>query len=270
PPPRSTGSRSWRTPHTPVQPYRHANSYHRNVQTLTATSPAYRRTSNKLQLNESRKKICQKSPFWHEDFDLPQHQDDWRAGESRRQQARIDRTRAEASEKARLEQGAGEPFPPLPPLRPLFNNKVLLAQPDGSLSAVLAQKTLFCPAWQAAKDDFAPWPQKHEMDYEGESRLATDRLHRRFLPLPRVETDAGINWQHRVAIPQYAFEEYYATFPKSWGNPLGVSWEEVFFRAYRVAELEFTDPVTDAVDGEGWHGIGESLMEALEPRDQWV
>ncbi|KAK0948053.1 hypothetical protein LTR29_000577 [Friedmanniomyces endolithicus] len=239
---RATGPRSWRQP----------------------------RSGSKLQLNESRRKICQKSPFWHENFDLPQHRKECKEGEARREQAAIDRTRTEQTAKANLEKDTGEHFPPPRPLRAFFDDKPLLASPDASLSAVLAQKTIFCTTWRPAKEDVAPWPNKHEMDYEGDSRLATDRLHRRFLPLPRVVSDEGVNWQHRVVVPQYLFEEYYSNFSRPWYNPLGVNWEDVYFRMLRVEELEFTDPATDAVDEEGRHAIGEALMDALDPEDQWV
>ncbi|KAK1067672.1 hypothetical protein LTR74_006146 [Friedmanniomyces endolithicus] len=269
---RATGPRSWRAPRTPRQPYHQTPATPRHSQSSSWQTPTYRGTgsSSKLQLNESRRKICQKSPIWHENFDLPQHRKEWKEGETRREQAAIDRTRTEQMAKANLEQESGEPFPPPRPLRPFFDDKPLLASPDASFSAVLTHKTIFCTTWRPAKEDVAPWPNKHEMDYEGDSRLATDRLHRRFLPLPRVVSDEGVNWQHRVVVPQYPFEEYYSIFSKPWYNPLGVNWEDVYFRMLRVEELEFTDAVTDAVDEDGRHAIGGALMAALDPEDQWV
>ncbi|TKA77252.1 hypothetical protein B0A55_06146 [Friedmanniomyces simplex] len=265
-------NRSWRASRTPRQPYRQTNAPPRHSQSLAWQSPTYRGagTSSKLQLNEFRRKVCPISPFWHENFDLPQHRKEWKEGESRRAQAAINHTLAEEAEKKRLGQEIGEPFPPPRPLRTAFDHKTMLASPDASLSAVLAEKTLFCPLWRPAKDDVAPWPNKHEMDYEGDSRLATDRLHRRFLPLPRVEGEEGVNWQHRVVVPQYAFEEYYFNFSRTCYNPLGINWEDVYFRMLRVEELEFTDAVTDKLNEEGRHAVGEALMAALDTQDQWV
>ncbi|KAK0257627.1 hypothetical protein B0A54_14735 [Friedmanniomyces endolithicus] len=245
---RATGPRSWRAPRTPRQPYRQTPATPRHSQSSSWQTPTYRGTgsSSKLQLNESRRKICQKSPFWHENFDLPQHRKEWKEGEARREQAAIDRTRTEQTEKTNLEKETGEPFPPPRPLRPFFDDKPLLASPDASFSAVLTHKTIFCTTWRPAKEDVAPWPNRHEMDYEGDSRLA-----------PTACT--VVSSRYRACI-----------FSKPWYNPLGVNWEDVYFRMLRVEELEFTDAVTDAVDEEGRHAIGGALMAALDPEDQWV
>ncbi|KAK5678916.1 hypothetical protein LTS10_008571 [Elasticomyces elasticus] len=260
-----TGPKNWRAPGS--QTRRQINAQPRHSQSLTWQSPTYRNvaSNSKLQLNELRKKVCPRSPFWHPDFDLPKHRQEWQDGETRRGIALADHERAQEDEKHRLERDIGEQFPPQPPIRSIFDNKPMLASPDGSLGAVLGYKTIFCPNFLPAKEDVAPWPNKHEMDYEGESRLATDRLHRRYLPLPRVQGE-DVNWQHRVAIPQYLFEEYYCNFPKTWDNPLGINWEDVYFRMLRVEALEFTS-LSDEIDEEGKHALAcihEVQKEAKE------
>jgi hypothetical protein len=74
---------------------------------------------------------------------------------------------------------------------------------------VLAQKTVFTPNFEDGREqihasglemitkEIASWPSKAEMKYEGDDRIATVEIHRRFLGAPRTEGNETVNWQQR-------------------------------------------------------------------------
>ncbi|KAK6428743.1 hypothetical protein LTR95_015112 [Oleoguttula sp. CCFEE 5521] len=113
-------------------------------------------------------------------------------------------------------------------------------------SLVLGIRTLFTPAFTSTSQPLAPWPSRSELKYEGDDRVATDALHRRFLPLPRMPGNETVNWQHRNVVPQFAFEEFY----------LQVREEEVFERIHVVGEWEFG--VGESKEWEDWVGYGDA------------
>jgi hypothetical protein len=88
------------------------------------------------------------------------------------------------------------------------------------------------------------------MKYEGDDRIATDRLHGRFLPAPRVGSDNTVTWMQRPIIWQEALENFHA-YPSE---------VDIFFRTHWVAELELTDE-------EGRSLLGSELMDLLDPTD---
>ncbi|EMC95013.1 hypothetical protein BAUCODRAFT_25142 [Baudoinia panamericana UAMH 10762] len=280
-----SGPMSWRTQsrplRTPRQSPRDTLSPTPYTQSRTWLSPNYRgsarptgpaRRSN-LQLNDARRKLCPNSPFWHRDFDLDLHKSDWKAGELRRKQALLTQKAHEQDLHDRLH----DPNTPDRPIRRPLTGILFPTQLSGTLlcnrgSVLGGEETIWCPQYLSYKSDVAPWPSRHEMDYEGDGRLATDRLHRRFLPLPRVDEDAASqqkNWQHRAVVPQAWFDEVYACGPERLDNPLRISWEDVWFRCFWVGEREFEDE-SGEVDGEGKHAVGEALLAVLDPSDQWV
>ncbi|KAF2763814.1 hypothetical protein EJ03DRAFT_332430 [Teratosphaeria nubilosa] len=205
-------------------------------------------TSSKIQLRESRKKTCPRSPFWSLDFDKQQHDRDFK--QQMRDEARAKQVyNADWLDGGRhgtwtIEAISREPFD-----GQHSNSHV-------SFSAVLCIPTIFCENWEEAKEysntDIAPWPYKTERDYEGDGRIATDRLHGRFPGLPRVE-GAMSTWQTNAVIPQYAFDERYF-IPQEVDMLLRIHW---------VEDLEFEDMQTGEVDEEGRFALGESLMEAM-------
>ncbi|KAI7572399.1 hypothetical protein KC317_g793, partial [Hortaea werneckii] len=125
---------------------------------------------------------------------------------------------------------------------------------DNHQYGVLVQPTVFCEGWEINKPIYAPWPSKHEMEYEGDGRIATDAIHRRFLPLPREDMGPSVNWQHRPLIPQHDLEDFYYPIPDH---------EDLLYR-----DWEFGDPVNFPEERlHGW--LGRELLAALDPQDQW-
>ena len=197
----------------------------------------------------ARRKVCPKSPFWHADLDIEAHRKEWEAGRMRIVKQKAAREIEAAAERLCVH---GKGTLPPPPVRTPFNGKNF----SHNLSPVLCTHTIFCPAWQEIKAEFkvdiAPWPSKQEMRYEGEDRISTDRLHRRFLPYPREESNETVNWQHRRMVPQFRLDDLYYPTPDAF---------TIFFRLHWVPELEFTDE-------EGTRAIGHELMQLLDPQDQ--
>lgn len=124
---------------------------------------------------------------------------------------------------------------------------------DTNHGPVLSLETIFCPAWHKGKENTAPWPSKSEMKYEGDDRISTDRLHGRFPGAPRVEGNETVNWQHRLVIAQFPFDELYYPIPSA---------VDIFMRTHWIADLEFSDE-------EGVEALGEDFMDILDPKDQW-
>ncbi|KAK5131147.1 hypothetical protein LTR08_001295 [Meristemomyces frigidus] len=222
-------------------------------------APAYTSRRGNLQLNAARRKVCPNSPFFPENFDVAQHKADWREGEQRRAQLPVkERIELAATDKHRWD--VGLPAVTIPRLPKAFNgweferrhgDKIKIF--DAPRGMVLSYETIFCPHFEDADKEVAPWPSKHEMDYEGDGRMKTDKLHRRFPALPRVGGDQSINWQHRVPIPASPFEEYYYPIPSE---------VDIFMRMHNVEDAQFDDSV-------GEQAIGAELMALLDPEDQW-
>lgn len=142
----------------------------------------------------------------------------------------------------RLRMGIPPLFAPAPP-RPAFDGKNF----STNHSSVLAQKTVFCPQFREGKVAVSPWPTKAEMVYEGDSRISTDQLHRRFPSLPRVQGHNTANWQQLAAIDQYPLDKVHVV-------PSSV---DVFIRWHKIKELEFTDE-------QGEQRLGKDFMDMLD------
>jgi hypothetical protein len=123
-----------------------------------------------------------------------------------------------------------------------------------NFSAVLSMRTVFSPGFRNGKDVFAPWPSRSEMKYEGDDRIATDPLHRRFLGVPRVEGNETVNWQHRNVIEQYPLEDWYIIPTES----------EADWKAHHVPEMEADNESVE----EAWQLISRELYEMLDPVDR--
>ncbi|KAK4547977.1 hypothetical protein LTR36_010696 [Oleoguttula mirabilis] len=225
-----------------AQQWRHTNS-------MKWQSPTYKAKRGNLQLNEARRKLCPKSPFWHADFDLEQHKREWKDGEARRARVPPDEKARLAAEDTKRKK-FGLPPVVVAPVKPeAFGGKEF----EISRSNVLCEPTIFCPQWRIHKEEIAPWPSKHEMEYEGDGRIATDKLHRRFPGLPRVDGNETVNWQHRAVIPPFPFEEFYYPIP---------SVVDIFMRTHEIKDTQFTDEA-------GTEAIGVELMGLLDSIDQW-
>jgi hypothetical protein len=196
------------------------------------------------QLDAARAKFCPKSPIWYKGFCIQDHRKEMRMEMEREQEAMGKQQRKEAAEKKRLEEAIGELFPASRPIREAFDGRSFIGDSYSdpstrNFTSVLYHRTIFTSQWDIGKGDVANWPSKHETEYEGDGRTATDALHRRFLPLPRVDTkDLRQNWQQRAQIDPYVLDDIYNrpqwdhTFwqegtPFVFGyNPLHVNWED--------------------------------------------
>lgn len=218
--------------------------------TIKWQSPSYKGKRVTLQLNEARRKLCPKSPFWHQDLDLEAHKAEWNKGSNTKMEF-LKKERDDLVGKKIWREELGLPVI-IASIPTAFGGKEF----EENLGNVLALETIFCPQWQVGKEEIgiSPWPNKHEMEYEGDGRIATDRLHRRFPGAPRVPANDTVNWQHRAVIPQYAFEDFYYPIP---------SVVDIFMRTHRIGDSEFSDE-------EGMEAVGQELMGLLDPKDQWI
>ena len=209
-------------------------------------SPRYKKTEQNHKLNAARQKVCRKSPFWHENFDLPKHKEDWEAGRKRKADQAMKDELAMTMERMQLQ----EDVLPVPHrMHKAFGGKEF--KTIGS--AVLGIPTVFCTKPEDTKDQLADWPPRSEARYEGDERIQTDRLHGRFPGAPRVPGNETVNWQHRSIVYQHSFDDFYFPIPQA---------VDIFMRTHWIAELEFTDE-------EGEQALGKDLMALLDPQDQW-
>lgn len=243
-------------------------------------APGVREKQRHEKLNQARAKICKQSPFWHLNFDIELHKHEFAV----LQQARLDSSSSSGSS------SGGSPtspylhhklacLPSTPPNRSLqtgFPDTPLTTPPGSSrapfsgklnykdgitsftfmsnLSPVLCLPTIFTPHWKIGKESVAPWPSRSEMKYEGDDRIATDKLHSRFLGAPRVEGNETVNWQHRNVIQQFPLEDFYHI-----PNEL-----EVLERTHHFPGLEADGESVE----EAWHLLGRELYDLLDPIDR--
>ena len=242
-------------------------------------APGVREKQRHEKLNQARAKICKESPFWPLNFDVETH---------RREFAALQQARLDSSSYTSLSSSGGSPHmrPELDdaPITPSQHSPTDLSDtppttPPGSgytafsgkldtdadittttttfntnLSPVLSLPTVFTPNYKLGKDFIAPWPSRSEMKYEGDDRIATDKLHARFLGAPRVEGNETVNWQHRNVIEQYPLENY---------NHIPTALE-VFERTHHIPGLEADGKCVE----EAWHLLGRELYELLDPIDR--
>lgn len=240
-------------------------------------APGVREKQRHEKLNQARVKVCKDSPFWHHNFDLETH---------KREFAALQQARLGASDSSSSTSSGGSPHI-LPQMGDLpstptnhsptgsfetahtttpgsaytaFSGKFSCDTMETSttfntnLSPVLCLPTVFTPNYMLGKQFIAPWPSRSEMKYEGDERIATDKLHSRFLGAPRVEGNETVNWQHRNVIEQYPLENY---------NHIPTALE-VFERNHHFPDLEADN---EAVE-EAWHLISRELYELLDPIDR--
>ena len=240
-------------------------------------APNVREKQRHDKLNMSRDKICKDSPFWHLNFDLEVHKREFAA----LQQARLDLSDASTSSSSGgsphiLPQMGDTPITPTNPSQTglfetpfttppgsactAFSGKFSSDTTDTSttfntnLSPVLCLPTVFTPNYMLGKEFIAPWPNRTEMKYEGDDRIATDKLHSRFLGAPRVEGNETVSWQHRNVIEQYPLENYNHI-------PTAI---EVFERHHHIPGLEADNESVE----EAWHLISRELYELIDPVDR--
>jgi hypothetical protein len=183
---------------------------------------------SKAQLNEQRKKMCPRSPYWTQDFERARHDREYKAQVEKEKKEQED---ADKEWRNKSSTGTATPinkeslFTGIKTLLPLNIFTHNYAVPSSSnvntndpefewpdnrlpLSAVLGLPTIFCNNCEKFKEEIAPWPSKQEAEYEGDGRIATDILHGRFLPLPRVQGNGTVQWQQRAYLEPYAFDTF--------------------------------------------------------------
>ena len=196
-------------------------------------------------LNKARRRACPRSFAWTADLDLRSHRKEHRSMRERRNFRKSNHELSAMLTWSRLH------LPSLPPIRTAFDGKGFAS----SHSNVLSQPTIFCPQWSMDKEFIAPWPEREEMVYEGEGRIKTDRLHRRFPGAPRVDGNDTVAWSHRTFLDPYPFENFYYPLPTE---------VDVFMRTHWIPGIEFFDHQEDTL-----LALGTELMHALDPWDEW-
>lgn len=241
----------------------------------TWVSPQVQENVRRRRLYNARRRICPHSPFWSENFDLDHHRRTWEAGRRRHYEAR--QTYQNSISLARQRDHSPDFHPA--PIRPAFNNKVFLSsrsitalygnhyglalskstsasyQPL-STGPVLALPTIFSPQWptHSRSTYIAPWPSRIEMKLEGPDRVASERIHGRFLATPRIpDPRPDLTWQDWKFLRSWAFDDAYFPIPGE---------VEIFLRHFWVEELEFGEE-------EGRMALGGELMGLLGAGDQW-
>ena len=157
-------------------------------------------------LNRARPKLCRHSPYLPTNLrDLTTHKADVAAASERRTNRKV-AYHMRVLELRMAEQQSRFPTPP-PPLREPLDGKTHLFTTNQS--AVLAKPTIFCPNYHLSREwTLAPWPSRQEVKYEGDDRIATDKLHGRFLPAPRVPGNGTVNWQQRTIVTPERFDNF--------------------------------------------------------------
>ena len=115
-------------------------------------------------------------------------------------------------------------------------------------STVLAHDTIWAPKSARAEKPQAAWPLQQEMKFEGDDRMRTDKLHRRFLPLPRQPANETVSWSQ---VPMVRFHEWDVR-----DHPL--SDEDVFFMHHEVTGEEVDEE-------EVRHALGDELLSLIDP-----
>lgn len=195
--------------------------------------------TSKLQLNESRRRLCPNSPFFHRDFDLTTHHKEW-------QEQLKGEAAAKADQKQKWTESGRWKIAPL--THKPFDGKTF----KRNWGNVLCEETVFTPSWEDGKDEIAPWPSKVEMDYEGDGRVATDQLHGRFLPLPRLNSNDTVQWQHRTVVPASKMDEMHFI-------PTHL---QIDCLQFWIGEHEFSNE-KEEVDEDGMRAITKEFLKNL-------
>jgi len=217
-------------------------------------APKVQEKQKHARLNQARNKLCRDSPFWHLNFDIETHKREF----NKLLQVRLQET-APSSPPQTPPSIKSDPTTsstltsPSTPSRSAFSGKTHEG-PDftSNLSPVLSLPTVFTPNYKLGKPCLAPWPSRSEMKYEGDDRIATDKLHGRFPGAPRVEGNETVNWQHRNVIEQYGLENYH----------------QVPSEAAVMLKSHFIDEADHATEEEVRHMLGSELFEMLDPVDR--
>lgn len=205
-------------------------------------NPDIHQKSQRKRINDARRKICPDSPFWPTNLDIESHKTAW----YKLKQDTLLAQQSPTSE-TRQQDESSHTLPPTP-VKPVFGGKLWL---DNLAPVTASGPTVFTPEFETGRGgrELASWPSKAEMKYEGDERVATDRIHGRFLGLPRRNANDTTAWAQRGLLDQYVMDDF--VFPAP--GPV-----DVFMCGFRVEEMEITDE-------EGAHLLGVEMMGLLDP-----
>ncbi|GAB7337058.1 hypothetical protein MBLNU457_g2466t1 [Dothideomycetes sp. NU457] len=221
---------------------------------LTWKHPRVIQYEARSKLNRQRGRFCPRSDSFTLNFDIAKHREeyaqllhDYRIRKTNITEDEFNVHWNEVKEDKEFRAGR-EDYRPRPKREPAiaFNGKDF-ADTRGT---VLACETIWAPNPEQAERPIAEWPVYQEMKFEGDDRMRSDKLHRRFLPLPRVPANETVLWSQRAVVQSYEWDEQY--------RPL--SDEDVVFLHNRVEGEE-------AVEEGARHVLGEALLSALDPVD---
>ncbi|EME49014.1 hypothetical protein DOTSEDRAFT_76458 [Dothistroma septosporum NZE10] len=178
--------------------------------------------------NAARQRLCRNSIAWTLNLNREQHRQDFerdwheRKGKQERRELQKQRSRRAVREMY----GVSVSIAPQP--SSLLVDKlaaVLMRRHEelmpafcNNLSLVLCRPTVFSHGHSIKRFDpdyelgsvpkpEAEFPGLAEMKYEGDERIATDLLHRRFMGAPRVHGNDTFNWAQAAIIPQYPLDD---------------------------------------------------------------
>jgi hypothetical protein len=214
-----------------------------HAQSKTWNNPHKSAKEDLTKLNHHRRQFCPDSAAWPIDYDLPQHRILFAADVNRRTTMANIRKATESA--LRRNRNRDAPAPPKPSVVQLNPHVFSTCQ-----STLLGIPTVFATNPAARGPHMPPladWPSAAEMQYEGDDRIKTEKIHGRALPLPRsLAGNPTVSWQARPPTSQFPFEDYHQ--PKA--EP------EVFVQNHFVGDLEPTDE-------EAVELLGESLIGCL-------
>ncbi|QIW97867.1 hypothetical protein AMS68_003385 [Peltaster fructicola] len=194
-------------------------------------------------LNKARASFCPKSCAWTRDLNITKHRQEMK--ELYEQQRKVSPSAQSDStldiSEASTQDSTGRRLRLLTAATP---SPVTLHTP------VLAVPSVFVWPYGAEVEEFADWPCKEERDYEGDSRVKTEKIHARMLPAPRLKGNDTVAWSLRKFVDPFPLDDFR-------GDHTEVG---VFMRNHYIAELELTDQ-------EGVKVLGEELMSLLNPVD---
>lgn len=205
-------------------------------------SPAIVARDRWTRILRSRDHICPNSPFLTRIFDLIDHRRCMRRAKEHLMRRKQASTQQDCICRTRHAATADCTKDTLAP----FHDHIFAT----NHASVLSLPTIFTPSWRSEKDFEAPWPSIAEMQHEGDERIATDKEHRRFLPVPRFPCGLRIDLSFGQIdfLPQYDLDSVHR-IPEA-GDDLAVP--------HHVVEVEFTDKEAATL-------LGTSLLRELNP-----
>lgn len=197
-------------------------------------------------LNKARANFCPNSFVWTRDFPIAEHRAEMKELYAQKFK---DSTSTQSSYTTQDSDGSTQHN---------ILRKAMSLQPHSekpsitpSHTAVLSLPSVFVPSYGAGLEEAAEWPCKEELDYEGDARVRTEKIHARMLPAPRVKGNDTVAWSLRSFVEPFPLDDFRGDFNEV----------SVFLRNHHVPELEFSHE-------DGIKILGSRMMDALDPIDK--